>query len=142
MNTDSDNNSNNTDNSSKVQLTSTYSPESRGATYNYSHLPAANVISKYGVSKSTALFMLNRHWYIAPDWRDILANYYILRWQADYFLSSMVEGTIKRDGITYQVIYHNCDSVMVARTQYTLLLSFRALQSEYGAQPVVLVTIS
>ncbi len=139
MNTDTDTD---TDSNTKVQLTSSYSPESRGATYNYSHLPAANVISKYGVSKSTALFMLNRHWYIAPDWRDILANYYILRWQAPYFLSSMMEGTIKRDGITYQVIYHNCDSVMVARTQYTLLLSFRALQSEYGAQPVVLVTIS
>lgn len=119
-------------------ITSNYSP----ATPSYTMLSAASVVSKYGVAKSTADFMTYKHWHIAEDWRDIFLRYYILRWQPEYFQAALKDGTLEREGVIYQVVYHNCDSVMVARTQYSLLLSFRELQEEYKMQPVVLVTIS
>jgi len=108
----------------------------------YSLLPAADALTIYGVPKSTAIYMSQNYWSIGEEYRDLFSDYYILRWAASYFQEKLHEGTIKREGITYQVVYHRCNSATIGRGNQQLLLSFRKLQIEYKAQAVVLVTIA
>ena len=126
----------------KDPINSNYTPTSPS----YSLLPSVDALTKYGVAKSTALYIQNNHWIIPREYRDLFPTYYLLRWEAAYFLDRMVEGTITRESddpyITYQVIYYRCNPAAIKADKSQLLLSFRELQEEYKSSPVVLVTVA
>ena len=105
-------------------------------------LPSNVVVSKYGIPRSAAIYAQHNHWSIPSEHRSIFSTYYLLKWSAAYFQDKMKEGTIEREGVVYQVIYYRCNVAAVSRGIGQLLLSFRELQGEYKAQPVVLVTVS
>ncbi len=107
-----------------------------------SMLGAANVIYKYGIPRSAALNMLHNYWVIKSGYQELFSTYYLLHWEAGYFQQKMVDGMIEREGVSYQVIYHRCDSYGIGRRNNQLLLSFRSLKPEYEATPTVLVTIA
>ena len=104
-------------------------------------LPSNDVVTKYGVPRSTAMYMQHNHWKIG-EYRSILSCYYLLKWSSSYFAESIKEGTIERGGTTYQVIYYRCNSAAIERGVGQVLLSFRELQKEYKAPAVVLVTVA
>jgi hypothetical protein len=106
-------------------------------------LPSADALSIYGLPKSSAIYIQNNHWKLDKDYSDIFQSYYLLHWCAAYFQSSMIEGTIEREGVVYQVIYYRCNAAAIGHSSSKqLLMSFRELQKEYKAMPVVLVTIA
>ena len=119
-------------------IESNYTPQ----TQSYTMLSSLDALTKYGVAKSTAVYLRNNHWKISEDYRDIFPTYYLLHWEAKYFLNRMVEGTVDRDGITYGVIYYRCNPAAIKKDRSQLLLSFRELQPEYDSMPVVLVTVA
>lgn len=108
----------------------------------YSLIPSINVLRIYGTPRSTALYVTNNHWVVPADQRDIFSTYYLLRWKASYFQDKIHEGTIEREGVIYQVIYYRCNAAAIGKDSRQLLLSFRELQKEYSAHPVVLVTVA
>ena len=122
-------------------LTEALSPPSQVAALSYM-TPTVGVIYKYGIPRSTALSMLHNYWTISKDYEELFSIYYLLHWEAGYFQQKMQEGTIEREGVIYQVIYHKCDSYNIGRGNNQLLLSFRSLVSDYEATPTVLVTIA
>ncbi len=69
-----------------------------------------------------------RHdWYIPPDDRHKLSNYYILHWTPEYLFSTWgTKPPITRESITYLRIYYRC-SLAELRACQTILLSFRKL---------------
>jgi len=95
-----------------------------------------------GIPRATAMYMQDNHWAIPTEYRSILSVYYLLHWSAEYFQHKLHEGTIEREGITYQVIYYRCNAAAIGHSTGQLLLSFRGLRTEYKARPVVLVTVS
>ena len=124
---------------SNSSLTEALSPPPQELSY---MSPSVSVIYKYGIPRSAALNMLHNYWVIAKDYEELFSTYYLLHWEARYFRSKMEEGTIEREGVTYQVIYHKCDSYSIGKLNSQLLLSFRSLVSDYEATPTVLVTIA
>lgn len=127
-------------------IKSNYTPIQAPTSYSYSSSksPSAELLHKYGVTKSTALYMQQNHWVIDKDYADVFSTYYLLRWEAAYFQDRLHEGTIERNDITYQVIYYRCNAAAISAPCQgkQLLLSFRSLQDEYKVQPTVLVTIA
>ena len=105
-------------------------------------LPSNIVVQKYGIPRSTAIYQQHNHWTVPPMYRSIFSTYYLLKWSAEYFQEKMVDGTVEREGIIYQVIYYNCNVAAISKGVGQLLLSFRELQDEYKAQAVVLVTVA
>lgn len=66
-------------------------------------------------------------WYIPPDDRHKLSNYYILHWTPEYLFGTWGENRpIIREGITYLSIYHRCSPAEL-RSCKVVLLSFRKL---------------
>lgn len=116
---------------------SNYRPEN----VSYSLLPSANVVHKYGIPRSAAQYMQHNHWSIPDEYKSILSAYYLIYWSASYFQDKMVNGTVERDGVIYQVIYYRCNPAAIGSGSNQLALSFRSLVEEYKAQPVVLVTV-
>lgn len=57
------------------------------------------------------------------------------------FLTSMKDGTIKNNGITFQVIYHKTDPTRLKRkAEYTVVrLSYRIADNLFSLIPTVLV---
>jgi len=105
---------------------------------------AALALKKYGVPKSAATYILHNHFKIPEVYTPIFKAYYLLHWEISYFRSSLLEGTIERKGISYQVIYYRTDPIAIAKASCpvaSVLLSFRELAPEYGAVPTVLVTM-
>lgn len=124
---------------SSSSLTEIFSPPPEQLSYMN---PAVSVVYKYGIPRSAALNMLHNYWTIAKDYEELFSIYYLLHWEAGYFQQKMVDGTIEREGTTYQVIYHKCDSYNIGRGNNQLLLSFRSLVADYESTPTVLVTIA
>lgn len=66
-------------------------------------------------------------WYIPPEDRHKLSNYYILHWTPEYLFSNWGQHRpIIREGITYLIIYHRCHPEEL-RGRKVVLLSFRKL---------------
>lgn len=105
-------------------------------------LPSNVVLSLYGIPRSTAIYIQHNNWSVSQEYRNIFSSYYLLKWSAAYFQDKMHQGTVERDGVVYQVIYYNCNVAAISRGVGQLLMSFRELQNEYKAQPVVLVTVA
>lgn len=106
-------------------------------------LPSIKAVAKYGIPKHIALHMQHTYWVISREYRAIFKSYYILKWHAAYFTDKLHNGTITREGVTYQVLYHRTGSIPANSPVDTqVLLSFRELQPEYDAVPVVLVTVA
>lgn len=105
-------------------------------------LPSARSLATHGVARSIATYIQNNHWTLQPEFRDIFSTYYMLRWRPAHFVANLEDGTISREGITYQVIYHKTDSAAITKTDSDLLLSFRELDKTYKTFPTVLVTIA
>lgn len=99
------------------------------------------VMSKYGVPRSSAIFMATSIWSIKVTDRDIFKEYFLLHWQVEYYRAMMESGTVERNGKLYQVIYHRTNSYEVLKHTGKLHLSFRELQDEYNVFPVVLVSL-
>lgn len=99
----------------------------------------------YGIPRSEAIAELHNTFSIPLDLQGIFSSYFLLKWEATYFTALLHEGTIERDGVTYQVIYKDTGAARITRQAEAgknLLLSFRELQEEYKAMPTVLVRIT
>jgi len=101
------------------------------------------VLKKYGVPKSSAVFLINNVWAVKEEFRDLLQIYYILKWRKKHLCHTIMDGALTREGITYQVIFHRCTNSDISKLQNKeeLLLSFRHLQDEYDTSPVVLIAL-
>jgi len=121
-------------------------------------MTATTALLKYGVPKSTAIYMLQNKFNIPDDYKDLFSTYYLLHWSKSYYYSNFNEGIIKKSNelnklpedkninlITkkYQVILHRCNwhDIKVLPYNYQLKLSFRELQPEYEAVPTVLIAL-
>lgn len=109
-----------------------------------SHITTSSfkVITDYGIPRSSALYMLHNIWKVDKDYRDIFQTYYILRWTSAHFRRQLHNGTLTKDGKTYHIIYHKTNPTVIAKTGRDVFISFRDLQPEYEAYPVVLVTVA
>ena len=105
-------------------------------------LSSHKVMIRYGVSRSIAINMQHKHWSIDTEYREIFSSYYLLKWMAEYFHKKMRHGTVKREGVTYQVVYHKCNGAAIYNNPGQVYLSFRELQEDYKAGAVVLVTVA
>lgn len=66
-------------------------------------------------------------WFIPPEDRHKLSNFYILHWTPEYLFQTWGQyRPIIREGITYLVIYHQCHPQEL-RGRKVVLLSFRKL---------------
>lgn len=105
-------------------------------------LSAVEAYKAYGVSKTHASYMVHNFWNIPKDYRDLLSDYYLLRWEKKHFDIVFKEGTIIRNDVTYNVIYYRTDPVKIRKHEGDLLLSFRHLHEVYEIQPIVLITLA
>jgi len=96
---------------------------------------------KHGVYPTKLRYVMNNLFYFPDKYASCLHRYYILQWQTEEFLARLIEGTIKHDGIRYQVIYHNTDPTRMRRKQAytTVKLSFREADAIFNIIPTVLV---
>lgn len=102
-------------------------------------------VTKYGIPRSSAIYAADNIWSIKWDSsiREAFWHYYLLYWDADFFLSKLQEGTIKRLDRTFQVIYYRCSPIDIQRHKgKQVAISFRVLQPEYNYHPVALVARS
>lgn len=104
-------------------------------------VPALRALATHGISKSSATFLQSNFWQLPANHLHIFDCYYLLHWDRAYFQDHMIEGTVTRQGITYQVIYHRTNPAEINKHKGDVLLSFRKLKYEYEVQPVVLVSI-
>ena len=106
-------------------------------------LPSLRALHKYGVPKSTALYMIQKHWHI-HSYRHLLQTYFLLHWKKDYFLNKLRAGKIEKDNKLYSVFYYKCDPSIILRAcvNSQVKLSFRELHKEYAAEPTVLVALA
>lgn len=109
---------------------------------NTKKLSSVQAYNTYGVSKTHASYLAHNFWSIPKAYRDLLSEYYLLRWEKKYFDSAFKEGTIVRNGIVYNVIYYRTDPVKIKKHEGDLLLSFRSVNKVYGIQPIVMVTLA
>lgn len=66
-------------------------------------------------------------WYIPPEDRHKLSNYYILHWTPEYLFDNYgTHKPITREGIVYLAIYHRCHPAELCGCK-VVLLSFRKL---------------
>lgn len=108
-----------------------------------SMISATSCLQKYGVNKNTARYLIHNIWEVPTNYRDMLQTYFMRHWEPAYFTKvALVDGTITDSETVYQVIYHRCNSVDVAKSKHKLAMSFRDLQPEFGVFPTVLVTIA
>ena len=97
--------------------------------------------SGFPIPASTMSYILQNFWDL-KEHRNLLSSYYILRWNPETFQRHLKQGTIKRAGVTYQVIYHRTDSSEITRAA-SLLLSFREPVEAYAeSQAVATVLIA
>lgn len=63
---------------------------------------------KHSIYPSTVHYMLQNHPYIHSAYKDTLSEYYLLYWEAEYFLKQMQEGegSILRHGNRYHICFH------------------------------------
>jgi hypothetical protein len=108
----------------------------------YSLIASLNALRKYGVPRSSAVFILNNFWQIKDRDKDIISTYYMLHWTTPYFKQALCNGLIEREGIMYQVIYYRTTPADISKADRGVLVSFRALQDEYAVHPVALVTLA
>ena len=102
------------------------------------------VAKVHGISISAATYIANNYFSIQNSDRNLFRTYYILAWQASYFQEKLQQGTIEREGITYQVIYHRTNPAEITQLVEMgghLKLSFRSLLADFGVQPTVLVAL-
>lgn len=97
---------------------------------------------QHGISISEATHIQNNYWVIPTRHQHLLSSYFILSWDVDYFKERLQEGTIRRESITYQVIYHRTNPAEIAKGQGQVKLSFRAFNRGFSIQPTVLVSLS
>ena len=96
-------------------------------------------------AKNMFAIKLRHDWNLNNTYRFYLRNYYILRWEKQYFLSSLTHTDgipeITREGITYQVHCYNSGTIeeVLAESGNTLLLSFRNPSTQCKYPPVVLI---
>ena len=102
---------------------------------------SVTVYKKYGVHRSQAIYINNNLWRLSNDLSDLFEQYYILSWTGYYFNDKMCNGTIERDGITYQIIYYNTTPLEAKRAK-NVYLSLRHLQPEFKHIPTVLVGLT
>lgn len=110
-----------------------------------SKLSSSKVYHKYAIHRSQAIYMKDNLFQIPDSIRDIFPTYYLLRWQARYFMREVEDGTIAKHGITYQIIYYNTNPTEVlqlVKKDADLYLSFRELVSDYETMPTVLVGLT
>ena len=105
-------------------------------------IPALKALATYGVPKSAAIYLQNNHWVIPENYKDLFCTYYLLRWNKEYFMDTLCEGTIERQGKIYQIIYHRTNPAEIKKYRGHVVLSFRELQHEYDVYPVVLVALA
>jgi len=98
---------------------------------------------RYGITPSKLRYMIDNHFYFPEQYKDCLSHYRMSQTSTARFLTSILEGTIipLREGITYQIIYHQTDPTRLKRrAAYTSVkLSFRVAQPEFDIIPTVLV---
>ena len=102
-------------------------------------LPSIKALHKYGVPRSTAIYVVQNHWHI-DSYRHLLQRYFLLHWETDYFIRKLQDGRIEKDGILYSVFYYQCTPVSISK--HRIKLSFRELHEEYAVEPTVLVTLA
>lgn len=103
-------------------------------------LPSVDFYNRYKISLSLGIYVLQNFWIIGKSYSDFVSIYYLLSWDKKYFDSVLKDGTIERDGITFNVIYYRTDPIKIKKHKGNLLLSFRAMEEIYKVNPVVLVT--
>jgi len=108
----------------------------------YVLLPTTLALKKYGIPKSSALYMMQNFWAIKKEFLDIFDTYSLLYCSIKRFSSILYEGCIIKDSIKYQVRFYRCDSYKILQGSKSIKLSFRALKAEYEAMPTVLVTLA
>lgn len=74
-----------------------------------------------------------------PHRQADLDKYYLLYWNPVYFDAVWNEGIITREGIDYQVVYHNCRPAEL-RNERQIALSFRRAVQEFNLPAYVLVS--
>jgi len=97
-------------------------------------------LQKFGIPKSEFLHALINRFSLTDRQKDACEAYYILHWQGRHFKDRLFYGTIKREGVTYNVIYKDCKPTDIG-LETPIILSFRKPAKEYELQAFVLVSI-
>ena len=109
---------------------------------NHNPIPSLEALAKFGIPRSSAIYLQNNYWNVPSNYLDIFGAYYILRWDSAYFREALHDGLITRHDISYQVVYHRTNPAEIKKATTGLLLSFRVLKEEYKVHPVVLVSLT
>lgn len=102
--------------------------------------------NKFGIPRSSLIYMMQNQFYYDKKYSDCLSSYHILQWECKYLLSEVREGMLYKEGIAYQVIYHKTDPTRIKRagnkhaTSY-VRISFRVAALEFDVPPVALVKL-
>lgn len=97
-------------------------------------------LQKYGIPKSELLNALINRFSLTERQIAACEQYYILHWQGRHFKDRLRYGTIKRNEVTFNVVYKDCKPTDI-KLETPLVLSFRKPEKEYELQAFVLVSI-
>lgn len=77
----------------------------------------------------------------APIVDRYFQSYHLLYWSGDYLLKQIKEGTITKDGITYQIRFKAglTRGKILANLENQFPISFRIPCAEYGILPVAII---
>jgi len=104
-----------------------------------SNIPAIRIMQDYGISLSNARNLVYGIWKLPDDQQDFLWNYYLLKWDSEFFLTSISDsGTITVQGRTYHVHYHRCNPASI-KDYKSVWLSLRVWQQGLKQPNVALV---
>ena len=91
----------------------------------------------HGVSKTMVRALMQNFFKFPEECKDLLSSYHLVYWSTSYFKEKINEGTIEKDGISYQIIYKDSFSELSKLGQ--VKLSFRSAIKEYNLESYVLV---
>ena len=92
-------------------------------------------------TKASLQYAVNNFFYFPSELRMALESYSQIRMNGKQFKGELIEGCMIRNGISYNVIYTDCN-MYSAKKARELKLSFRKVLGSFGIEPTVLVKVS
>jgi hypothetical protein len=96
---------------------------------------------KFGIPPSIIHHIAVNNFVVHPNYVDCFSKYFLLYWEGQYIVRECKDGQIRKDGVDYLVIYHNCTRGMILNDPYSqYACSFREPQPEFGLCAYVLIS--
>lgn len=115
-------------------------------TLNTSNLASIGSYKKYGVTRSVVHWVLQHDRNLNPrhSFYDCLRRCYILYWKGEYILNQMQAGVIRKDDISYHVVFapHLSRGILMrgGNRNYQFSLSFRQAQPGFELPAYVYIS--